>query len=833
MVNIKKNKVKKGLSDKINRKKNVKPIVNVKEKVSTNPFEVKINRKKFDILGRKLKEEKGLPGVARQKAVKKRQETLLPMLKDRYKTNKFIDKRLGEGDTSMTLEDKMMARFAAERAKTSSKKALFSLEDVDEDTILTHRGQSLAELERYDDPRSDEDDEENSGRLGSSITESHFGGGLLSKKEGGPTPIEQLIADSKKRKDERQKLREETEELTEQLDSDFKSIAELLGGMKRKVEEEDGTRLLDAYDKAVKQLKFEARGQPSDKLRTADEIAKEEAERLKRLEEERQRRMNPDAKRNVVTHVSADALDDSYWLPAKKLPEQNVGDIEENDERDFDDDQGPENDEDVSDESAEDEEENGEMYSDLESEEEVSEADEPENKMSSKKGITRVKTGKEEINPSVPYVVKVPESYEDLVLLLCSYTINDQSILLERMLKCNHPTLSGENKAKAEVLFKFLIQLAHDIAEEAETENTGTNNRLSLLPNLNMIMFEIINLIPMPCCTALREVISEHFDNSKGKKVKTPIPLNVIIFLKIVGMLCPASDFKHPVTTPALILCTQLLENSSVTSFDRVARGLMLSAILVEYISLSKRYLPELYNFLLGVIVLAEPKKLTEIRQIPHPFRSYGPDASLLVINENCSLLSPDPMLKLSITDLNLSGNPSDVQKMTALNAGLNMMCRCLSLWSDYPSFPELASAVSSALDRIPLEMYPEDVKKSIANLKEKTNGKVTRKRLVHPERKPKILKLFEPKFEESYDGRKKHNNGNPAKFEQQKLTKQYKREMKGAIREIRRDSAFIARSQLKEELDRDVERKEKVKKLLGSLAMQEGDFKRLKRNKK
>jgi len=49
--------------------------------------------------------------------------------------------------------------------------------------------------------------------------------------------------------------------LTEQLDSDFKSIAELLGGMKRKVEEEDGTRLLDAYDKAVKQLKFEARGQ--------------------------------------------------------------------------------------------------------------------------------------------------------------------------------------------------------------------------------------------------------------------------------------------------------------------------------------------------------------------------------------------------------------------------------------------------------------------------------------------------------------------------------------------------------------------------------------------
>lgn len=36
-----------------------------------NPFEIRTNRKKHDILGRKLKHERGLPGISRSKAIKK------------------------------------------------------------------------------------------------------------------------------------------------------------------------------------------------------------------------------------------------------------------------------------------------------------------------------------------------------------------------------------------------------------------------------------------------------------------------------------------------------------------------------------------------------------------------------------------------------------------------------------------------------------------------------------------------------------------------------------------------------------------------------------------
>lgn len=55
---------KRSLADKVRKTKTSAEIKN-------NPFEVKINRKKFDVLGRKTKHDVGLPGVSRSKAINK------------------------------------------------------------------------------------------------------------------------------------------------------------------------------------------------------------------------------------------------------------------------------------------------------------------------------------------------------------------------------------------------------------------------------------------------------------------------------------------------------------------------------------------------------------------------------------------------------------------------------------------------------------------------------------------------------------------------------------------------------------------------------------------
>ncbi|KAI7796252.1 putative nucleolar protein 14-like, partial [Triplophysa rosa] len=70
MMGKQKQKLSKSVSDKV-RKSKAAP------EIQKNPFEVKINRKKFDVLGRKSKHDVGLPGVSRSKAINKRKETLL------------------------------------------------------------------------------------------------------------------------------------------------------------------------------------------------------------------------------------------------------------------------------------------------------------------------------------------------------------------------------------------------------------------------------------------------------------------------------------------------------------------------------------------------------------------------------------------------------------------------------------------------------------------------------------------------------------------------------------------------------------------------------------
>ena len=56
-----------------------------------------------------------------------------------------------------------------------------------------------------------------------------------------------------------------------------------------------------------------------------------------------------------------------------------------------------------------------------------------------------------------------------------------------------------------------------------------------------------------------------------------------------------------------------------------------------------------------------------------------------------------------------------------------------------------------------------------------------------------------------SFEGRKKRV-GSKEKLEREKLQHKIKREMKGAIREIRKDNAFIAREKLKEQIEKYVE---------------------------
>uniref|UniRef100_A0A8D3E4I4 Nucleolar protein 14 n=1 Tax=Scophthalmus maximus TaxID=52904 RepID=A0A8D3E4I4_SCOMX len=740
---------KRSLADKVRKTKTSSEIKN-------NPFEVKINRKKFEVLGRKTKHDVGLPGVSRSKANTKRKETLLKEYKQKNKCSKFIDRRFGEYDTNMAPEDKILQRFAMERQRGHDKKDMFNLNEEEE---LTHYGQSLAEIEKFNDLANSDDESEEKGLLSAELTASHFGGGggLLRRKasgdqhedEGGHRAksrqelIEELIQKSKQEKRQRQVQREEAQELTEKLDQDWKSIQALMVKKTPRAEQADEPEekpKLDKYDMMVRELGFEMKAQPSERMKTPEELAREAREKLQTLEADRLRRMMGQEVGDSVqrqSHLSADDLNDA------------------------------------------------------------------------------------------------PEKYSDLKDLLYGHTPDNQRLIVARTQKCNHPSLAVGNKLKLQKMFGFLLEYIGELATRSPPELTAINK---LIPEL----YALCQMFPDVACKALQSLLGDAahgLEEVLEVKGHVAFPaLDMLIYLKVTALLFPTSDFRHPATTPALLYISQALTKCPVRSLKDITTGLVLCCLAVEYVSFSKRFLPELINFLAGTLHLAVQDKTSLGYAVVPPFRTSGRNGDLLVLSdaESCKNWSKKELPLSATHHLELQTDlDRDQHRLMCLSTCLDLVKRCCLLYKDLTSFPQIFQPIRTLLSKyLQVQTLPEPLQELHSTILDVISAApVTNTPLVFEKKKPIPLKLLTPKIVEVLDYGKKRGSTKDER-EKERLNHKYKKEFKGALREIRKDSRFLAREKLNEVMNRDSERKRKVKELFGSLATQEGEWKALKRRK-
>jgi nucleolar protein 14 len=312
-----------------------------------NPFDAVGNRKsKFTVLNKRAKGQVRNVGKARQMAVERRKKTLLVEYNASKKDNVFKDRRFGEDDPSLSLEEKMLLRFQKERQKRARKSGAgrFNLEhddeaDDDDDDYggltLTHKGKALGgdgedDYQDKDGLASSDEEDGGHGLNKEIVKELHFGGsGPGDRKRPSPADeeghygpgaakktraelMEEIIAKSKMHKATKAKQKDAQEVALSQLDDQFQ---ELLGDLefrdKYKSKKDEQARdarekeerkaaaasalLLDEgndYDElmnAIRDERFAAKAQ--DRTKTPEEIATEEKEKLKRLEAARLARM--------------------------------------------------------------------------------------------------------------------------------------------------------------------------------------------------------------------------------------------------------------------------------------------------------------------------------------------------------------------------------------------------------------------------------------------------------------------------------------------------------------------------------------------------------------
>ncbi|KAG9974805.1 Nop14-like protein, partial [Aureobasidium melanogenum] len=496
---------------------------------SFNPFEIKANNRpaKFQSFTAHPKKDAVLrPGVTKSMGEEARRATLLPEIQRRNKTGGIIDRRIGENDPTMTPEERALQRFAQEKMRKKGGASLFDLEADDdlEETALTHGGKAL-DLDRDDfdmEGLEGSDDESDRGlkrRRSSAGSEEDDDDEAMSDDEGQDPDkparkkskaevMKEVIAKSKMHKYERQKAKEDDDDLREELDQGLQEMLSLLRGVKPPPKAEkpsmeagmnperlamlQGKSREEAereYDVRLRQMAMDKRAAPTTRTKTEEEQAIEEAYRLKELESSRLRRMQGEeseeepevedkkSKKKVGTEVAPEDEEDmgddaaQFGLPTQQY-DGKKDTVVHDDEDEFlmeDDLIASGSDLDVSDEESEEED-------DSDAEEGAAAADEEDEEDEFVRGILGDKDEKSEKKAAAPaapsglaYTYECPRSHEELLAIFSKLAVEDIPVAVQRIRALYHPSLTADNKQK---LADFSVALVDHISYMAKEKQS-------------------------------------------------------------------------------------------------------------------------------------------------------------------------------------------------------------------------------------------------------------------------------------------------------------------------------------------------------------------------
>lgn len=164
-----------------------------------------------------------------------------------------------------------------------------------------------------------------------------------------------------------------------------------------------------------------------------------------------------------------------------------------------------------------------------------------------------------------------------------------------------------------------------------------------------------------------------------------------------------------------------------------------------QYTSLSRRYLAAAINFLAGILHNAVPKRGVQLLKILPPFK---PTQSLLVLADDIEFNSP--LLKLDVTDL-LNKEIDNSFQIRSLYVAVTQLKDFCNNLEKIPSSLEIFGYAINYLKLIPNDRYPLTLKTKIQDVLDtfqKSQNSRVLQYIVMEKKRPKALKLYEPKIE-------------------------------------------------------------------------------------
>lgn len=771
---------------------------------SFNPFELKapsrpekfesVSHKSANAIGKRYKDVLHRPGVTKSAGEEMRRRNLLPEMQRRHKVGGLVDRRIGEDDPEMTAEERAVQRFA--REKKTKGVSLFDLEQSDDEpgAGLTHLGKSLDDFDAVGASSSDSDDDDAFLRKKRQRSDEAEEGGLEDAGEDEPERkkskkevMEEVMAKSKMHKYERQKIKEDDEDIREDLDKGMAEMLALLQGHKptapQPVKEPavaptmdpDRQKLLDGMDRGkadkeyelrLRQLAQDTRAKPSDRTKTVEEKAHQEAQKLQKLQERREKRMKGEdvsdeeavddaesrAEIGVLDALGNDGTSDQaheFGLTSVHAPpsvKRETLILEDEDDFAYEEDIiASGSDVELSEDSEASEDEVDPEVSAIAGAEQDEEDEFVRGILGTSANATPISKDKP-VN-GLSYAYPCPRSHSEFLEVIGQTLAEQIPTIVQRIRALYHPSLSAANK---DSMADFSAALVDHISFMGMQKQP-----LSIIEQL----IRHLHSLARTYSEEIAEAFRRHLQTFHARGHPTAGDL---IILTAIGSVYPTSDHFHQVVTPAITLMARWLSLYSPATESHATTGAFLVGLCLDYQKLSKRYVPEAILFTL---------KALSVKPIPTPDQ---------------------------------------------LRPHLDSLMAMAELWKDKSALIEILSPAIPILSQLKAKTEARQLQVVLQQ------SRLSRRPLQLHNHRAQPIRTSIPKFEEGYNP-DKHYDPDKERSDSKKLQKEYKREKKGAVRELRKDANFIAREQLREKRVRDDEYEKKQRRLIAEIQSEEG----------
>ncbi|KAJ2908794.1 nucleolar complex protein 14 [Coemansia aciculifera] len=637
----------------------------------------------------------------------------------------------------------------------------------------------------------------------------------------------------------------------------------------------DGDGAPPSYDTYVRELVYEQRARPQDRLKTEMEAAREEKDRLERAERHRQRRMEGLPSDSEMDSDSDDegqsASGKAYKTKNKRKPvADDLGDdfAPAGDNDDADDNimetgglglgltaEASEEEEDEEDEEDDEEESGSGSDSEADSDSEI-DSDQgesvPDDAAPANQALRRRINSSASQSEDLPFTFEAPGNYGAWVELVGSYSLEQQLTVVARLRALYHIRLSPQNKQKLSdlclVLTEHLAVLTEQDPPVPAPVIDGIVKHIGELAAVDPERFgEHCRQAIIDCHKRVQQAL-------KAGSVEGGLRASDVALMRLFASVFSSSDRFHTVITPMLILICQYLSQHTFATLRGISCGLVLTGIVHETIRLSRRFVPEALNFLFATLAAtvchsADPADWDG----QYPLSRRQREAYRLLhigIAEKCKskkalpmrwawLISPAP----SSEDASTATTPAVVVtadvKYGVLRACLMLCRRFIDSYFQMPAFIEcfeplqrLLAKIAERLPKFRLQHAPVEVVELLETTRvylteQLEQARASRVPLKLQSHKPLAIGSFAPKFESAYS-LDVHYDPDRSRNEITKLRRQVNKERRGAVRELRRDAQFVAGERLKEMREKDRSYADKMKKAWSVLEADQSEMKKL-----